>query len=183
MARGGHWTRPGVSREPAAEAGGGCLRLTPTTASYVPQMVATECNGCCYSTTAWARCATVPSAARSRNARHTRVRYDKVRLAVNCRLGAARCLVLSSAHSHFRHARDAIDFSLCLCAANCAAASDCVRCAPSRPLHEPHHLGRDFASHAQGKAATIGGLGFFSRGRPTHFWESGLCPCPRPKGV
>ena len=29
MARGDHWTRPGVNREPAAEAGGGCLRLAP----------------------------------------------------------------------------------------------------------------------------------------------------------
>ena len=29
MARGDNWTRPGVSREPAAEAGGGCLRLAP----------------------------------------------------------------------------------------------------------------------------------------------------------
>jgi hypothetical protein len=29
MARAGHWTRPGVNREPAAKAGGGCLRRTP----------------------------------------------------------------------------------------------------------------------------------------------------------
>ena len=29
MAPGDHWTRPGVNQEPAAEAGGGCLRLAP----------------------------------------------------------------------------------------------------------------------------------------------------------
>jgi hypothetical protein len=29
MVRGDQWTRPGVNQEPAAEAGGGCLRLAP----------------------------------------------------------------------------------------------------------------------------------------------------------
>ena len=29
MARGDQWARPGMNREPAAEAGGGCLRLAP----------------------------------------------------------------------------------------------------------------------------------------------------------
>ena len=155
-----------------------------TTASYVPQMVATECNGCCYSTTAWARCATVPSAARSRNARHTRVRYDKVRLAVNCRLGAARCLVLSSVHSHFRFGTrvtpSTFRFAFALqTAQRRAAASVALPAGRSTNLI----IWAEISRRTQGKGATIAeGLFCFVFGADP-FLGVRMCPCPPPKGV
>ena len=123
--------------------------------------------------------------ARSRTARHTRVRYDKVRLAVNCRLGAARCLVLSSAHSSgTRVTPSTFRFAFALqTAQRRAAASVALPAGRSTNLI----MGRDFASHA-GEAATIAegrweGLGFFSRGDRPIFGSPDVSLPPAERGL